>query len=395
MKKRRFFHLGANTPFKMLVNMFDNLQPMTSSILSIGTAVPAYQAQQSDLAQFMTKYLGLDRTDARRLQVLYNLSGIDTRYSVIPDFTSEPSDFEFFPCDSSKAQPSTRDRMNLYQKHACELGVQAVVDCCGADPKVMRQVTHVIAVSCTGMYAPGLDIDLVQALGLRTNVERTAINFMGCYAAFNALKAADKIVRTEADSLVLIVSVELCSIHFQRNMEEDALVSNALFGDGAAAVLVGKGQKDAPSFSLDAFHSDLFFAGQEDMGWYIRDFGFEMKLTAEVPAHIKRGIAELTHRLLSQIDLPLDRISHYAIHPGGRKILDVIEEELSIAKDDNQPARQVMKQYGNMSSPSVLFALNHIMDRLTPENHQEHILSFAFGPGLTMESMLLTIHHHA
>ena len=182
---------------------------MSSSILSIGTAVPAHRAKQSDLALFMTKYLGLDRTSARRLQVLYNLSGIKERYSVIPDFTSASEDFHFFPLDESQPQPSTRERMELYQYYAAELGKMAVEDCYQRNGTASQAVTHLIAVSCTGMYAPGLDIDLVQNLGLDTDVERTAITFMGCYAAFNALTAADKSVRTEPDSLVLIVAVEL------------------------------------------------------------------------------------------------------------------------------------------------------------------------------------------
>ncbi len=367
---------------------------MSPSILSIGTAVPRHKAQQSELAQFMAKYLDLDRNLSRKLQVLYNLSGIETRYSVLPDFTTPSPRFQLFPDNAHAPEPTTENRMSVYQQHAVELGKNAALDCFGRYGRRPSNITHLIAVSCTGMYAPGLDIDLVQTLDLPTDIERTAINFMGCYAAFNALKAADKIVRSEPTSTVLIVAVELCSIHLQKCSSEDAMVSNALFGDGAAAVLVGN-DPSVPSLKMDAFYSDLYLDGREDMGWYIRDFGFEMKLTAEVPTHIKGGISELTHRLLTKMDVPLSEISRYAIHPGGRKILDVIEEELSLKPEDNAPARHVMKHYGNMSSPSVLFVLQHIMEGLDAADDGEHILSFAFGPGLTMESMLLTVSQNA
>ena len=395
MQKGRFFHTSGNMQLLVMVNYFDNLQSMSSGILSIGTALPPYPAKQSELVHFMAKYLDLDRTNARRLQVLYNLSGIDTRYSVIPDFTNSSEDFELFAPDGGRPYPSTEDRMRIYQKYAANLGTEAAHVCLRKHSTPTKDVTHLIVVSCTGMYAPGLDIDLVKSLQLPTSVERTAINFMGCYAAFNALKAADKIARADPGSVVLIVAVETCTLHFQKSTNEDAMVSNALFADGAAAVLIGSSQKKGVSLSMDGFHSDLFLDGQEDMGWYIRDFGFEMKLTAEVPSHIQDGIAALTDRLLGKIDVPLESISHFAIHPGGRKILDVIEEELGLSTQQNEPARFVMKNFGNMSSPSVLFAIEHIMQRLTPENKDERILSFAFGPGLTMESMLLTVQHDA
>ncbi|MEM9324567.1 MAG: type III polyketide synthase, partial [Bacteroidota bacterium] len=242
---------------------------MSSSILSLGTAVPPYKAKQADLAEFMTNYMGLDRNHSRRLQVLYNLSGIETRYSVIPDFTSPDSEFRFFPNHSSKQPPSTQQRMALYQEHAVQLGTEAAKDCLANFNGSPPEITHLIAVSCTGMYAPGLDIDLVKSLELPTDIERTAINFMGCYAAFNALKAADKIVQTSPESNVLIVAVELCTIHFQPSTEEDAMVSNALFADGAGAAIVGRADNGQASLSMDAFYSDLFLDGQEDMGWYI------------------------------------------------------------------------------------------------------------------------------
>jgi predicted naringenin-chalcone synthase len=171
------------------------------------------------------------------------------------------------------------------------------------------------------MYAPGLDIELVKALGLRADVRRTCVNFMGCYAAVNAVKLADAFCLADASARVLIVSVELCTLHFQKSPEEDHLVSNALFGDGAAACLVQAEPlpNSAPSLALQAFHCGLEPDGHDDMAWHINDFGFEMTLSSYVPKLIQRGIGNLTEGLLSSLPVQLADIRHFAIHPGGAR----------------------------------------------------------------------------
>jgi predicted naringenin-chalcone synthase len=244
------------------------------------------------------------------------------------------------------------------------------------------------------MYAPGLDIELVEKLRLPTHAQRTSINFMGCYAAFNALKVADHVVKADPNAHVLVVCVELCSIHLQQSTEDESLLSNAIFGDGAAAMLVSS-KPTFRSLELQHFYSDLSLHAKEEMGWYIGDHGFEMRLSPKVPDTIKEGISSLTSRLLKNLQLEVDDIDYFAVHPGGKRILDVIEEKLGLSKEQNQPAREVLRTYGNMSSPTVLFVIKKIMDGLKGEDHGKHILSFAFGPGLTMESALLKTHTHA
>jgi predicted naringenin-chalcone synthase len=241
------------------------------------------------------------------------------------------------------------------------------------------------------MYAPGLDIEMIHALGLRTTVKRTAITFMGCYAAFNALKVADAFCKSERDAKVLIVCAELCSLHFQQEPTEDNLLANALFADGAAAVLVENNPAQGLKLKLSSFHNDLAPEGASDMAWSIGNLGFEMKLSAYVPGIIKQGIARLTRDLLEKISANLNDIKHFAIHPGGRKILEVIEQELGITQANNAAAYHVLKNYGNMSSPTILFVLAEIIRNLSASNKNERILSFAFGPGLTLESMILEI----
>ena len=241
------------------------------------------------------------------------------------------------------------------------------------------------------MYAPGLDIEIIRALGLPTSIRRTAVNFMGCYAAFNGLKIADVICRSDAHSSVLIVCLELCTLHFQKEKTGINMLANALFSDGCAAILVDSEPKSPISLEMKSFYSDLALEAGSQMTWNIADKGFEMVLTPEVPEVIKRGIKQLTENLFREIGISHSDVDYYAIHPGGRKILEVIEEELCIGKPDNIHAYNVLRDFGNMSSPTILFVLRSLLNSLEPVHKGRHILSFAFGPGLTLESMLLQI----
>lgn len=338
----------------------------------------------------MLTYLSLSERKKRQLQVLYRVSGIDYRHSVIEDFGREVKDFSFFPkTHNLEPFPRIQNRMKLYQGQALDLCIEAIHDATTDDQ--LQQVTHLITVSCTGMYAPGIDIELIEKLDLPTDTQRTAINFMGCYASFNALKVANSIVQANPESTVLIVAVELCSLHLLKDTSDDGILSNALFADGAAAVLVEGKKHSEIQLEMKAFHSDLALQGKSSMAWNISDFGFEMKLSAEVPAIIQKGIAVLTEKLLGKLNLPSGAIDYYAIHPGGKRILQVIEQELGISPEQNHAAYDVLKNHGNMSSPTVLFVIKQLLDKFEEKDKGKKLLSFAFGPGLTMESLLIEI----
>jgi alpha-pyrone synthase len=368
---------------------------MKSYICAVGTANPEHKIPQMQIAGFMADALQFNDADRRKLAALYRVSGIDTRYTVLEDYAKQNGTFEFYPNEIGlEPFPSVALRMQAYRKHALPLSVKAVQDCVAQAPELeLQKITHLITVSCTGMYAPGLDIELVEALGLRTSVERTSVNFMGCYAAFNALKLANNICKAHPEANVLMVCIELCTLHFQKSAETDHLISNALFGDGAAAVWLSGSPQTSVALELEAFHCDLAPSGKNDMAWHIGNTGFEMTLSSYVPELIKQGIKLLTENLLRNLQLTLAEIQWYAIHPGGRRILEAIEQELGLVKEQNRFAYSVLKQFGNMSSVTVLFVLRELMKELAPENHQERVLSFAFGPGLTLESMLLKVHH--
>ncbi|MBD2724379.1 type III polyketide synthase [Hymenobacter armeniacus] len=368
---------------------------MPSYLGAIGTANPVHRIAQPQIAEFMAQALGFGEADTRKLRALYRVSGIEHRYSVLPDYGRANGEYTFFPnTPDLEPFPSVGQRMAAYRREALPLAVEAVRNSLSQVPDVnLGSITHLVTVSCTGMYAPGLDIELVQALGLRPDVRRTCVNFMGCYAAVNAVKLADAFCLADAQARVLIVSVELCTLHFQKSPEEDHLVSNALFGDGAAACLVQARPlpNEAPSLALQAFHCGLEPDGHDDMAWHINDFGFEMTLSSYVPKLIQRGIRSLTDGLLNSLPVQLGDVRHFAIHPGGRKILETIETELGLTRDDNRHAYRVLRDYGNMSSATVLFVLREVLAHATPADNGAPVLSFAFGPGLTMEAMLLQL----
>jgi alpha-pyrone synthase len=363
-----------------------------SYITSLGLANPIHRFSQSTIADFMVRALKLDGAGAAKLRALYRASGIDSRYSVLDDY-GRKDQFTFYGNDEGlEPFPTTQERLGLFRKHALELSLRSSRECLSKPKSVTAaDITHLVVVSCTGMYAPGLDIDLIHSLGIRKDVQRICINFMGCYAAFNALKLADSFCHSSADAKVLVVCTELCSIHFQKERTDDNLLANALFADGSAALLVESAPRPGLNLRPIAFYCDVAPEGEKDMAWSVGNLGFEMKLSSYVPDVIRKGIKELTCKLLSRISTEMSDIKYFAIHPGGKKILEVIEKELGLTREQNNAAYEVLKQYGNMSSPTVLFVLSKICSELNGVDHGKKILSFAFGPGLTMESMVLAV----
>lgn len=352
-----------------------------SNITHIGTAVPDFKNEQSDIQQFMLKMTDGSPTDKRKMGLMYARSGIETRYSVIPDYSSEASERTFFSKNEDlEPFPSIEQRMAKYQETALPLALKAVENTFN-NLNLPQDITHLISVSCTGMSAPGLDVELVQALQLPTDIHRTSVNFMGCYAAIHALKQADAICKSHAKAKVLIVLVELCTLHFQKENKIDFITSNLLFGDGAACCLVENSDK---GMQIEGFYAKLFLESQESMGWHISSHGFLMSLKQEVPSLIEDNIADFVETSLCKNNKQKNEIQNWAIHPGGRKILDVTAKSLGIDSEAISESYEVLKNYGNMSSCTLLFILEKI-------KKQKSGLTFVagFGPGITMESLIL------
>jgi alpha-pyrone synthase len=364
-----------------------------SYITAIGVANPPTRIAQPAIADFMVQAMRLTANDERKLKTLFRASGISFRHSVLDDY-ARLSDFTFYPNNIEHALPGTKARGELYRKHAPALSADAIRKALTKTTIPAREITHLITISCTGMYAPGLDIDLIKLIGLRTDVQRTCINFMGCYAAFNGLRLAASFCAADASAKVLIVCAELCSLHFQNQNTEDNLLANALFADGAAAMVVESTPRAGINLHLEKFHSDLAFEGEHDMAWQIGDFGFEMQLSAYVPTIVNAGIRTLAETLLKDTNYSLSNVNYFAPHPGGLKILSAIESALDLSKQQHEHAYRVLQNYGNMSSPTVVFVLNELLNTLSANDDAKTIMSFAFGPGLTLESMLLKITSH-
>ena len=251
--------------------------------------------------------------------------------------------------------------------------------------EIKQSITHLITVTCTGMFAPGLDIELIKALNLTPNIDRNSINFMGCNAAILALKNVDNICRSNPDAKVLIVSTELCTLHFQKKYNDDYILSNMLFGDGSAAALITSkpSEMGGKSVKIDSFNSLILHKGYNDMAWQLSETGFLMNLTSYVSGMIKDNIK----LMLDSIHIEPNAIDYWAIHPGGKKIVDDFFETLHIDSSKAAESYDILKNYGNMSSPTVLFVLKQVIEKNASSKKGETIFSAAFGPGLSIETM--------
>ncbi len=370
---------------------------MTHTVLeSIATGNPPLRRTQTYAASFMGQVESLSSPLRNRISQIYGHSGIDYRCSCVEDYGREPEDFDFFPQDwSLSPAPSTGQRNKKYRASVLPLAEnvgRAALEQSGISPD---SITHVIAVSCTGFFAPGLDIELVKRLGLPPHTQRTVIGFMGCYAAFNALRVAHSFCRSQPDARVLIVCAELCTLHFQVENTMESAVVNALFSDGAAAAVLASrsGEEAEGKLAYTDNHCVLDDDSMEDMTWDIGDTGFQMGLSSRVPAVIAEHLPLFVETLLSRNGLSQQSIDFWAIHPGGRAIVERAQEVLGLSNETVHDSLEVLRLYGNMSSPTIFFVLKRFLDmhreqRLSGLEGLKQGIALAFGPGLTIEGAL-------
>lgn len=362
------------------------------ALIGLGTAVPSHRMDQTHLGQVMADSLAARPSLGRWLKHLYERSGIETRYSCLADAAAPSPRSRFAPGRNTVDTPTTAERMAIYQQAAVAIGTlaaeRALADCTAESlAEVAASVTHLIAVSCTGFFAPGLDQAIARRLGLKPTVERSLIGFMGCAAAFNALRLAAQIVQARPEARVLVVCVELCTLHIQAGYNPVDLVVASLFADGAGACLVGAPTGRGDHFLIDAFYTALKPDSTEEMVWKIGDHGFTLHLSPEIPRHLGEVAPEALATLLDGRPRP----SFWAIHPGGRGIVDRLAELLELQPDDLAPTMDVLRQYGNMSSPTILFVLAAMRERLrSAAAAPTGGVAMAFGPGLVAEMAHLT-----
>jgi predicted naringenin-chalcone synthase len=327
--------------------------------------------------------------DRRIIHYLYSKSGIEKRHSVINDFRQKGSQTLFF--NGQGAYPGTERRNDLYIREAKKLFVEVAESLMNHSDFQPDEITHLITVSCTGFYAPGPDFDIVRALDLNPSIERYHLGFMGCYASIPALKMADQICRANEDANVMVVSVELCTIHFQADSKADNILSASVFADGGAGVIMSNREPDKNGIAVHGFASTILEKGEKDMAWSIGDNGFNMVLSSYIPDLLQDGIKPFLDPALERYGLSMGEIDQWCIHPGGRAILDRIEDTVQLPTGALDASRTVLSRYGNMSSATILFVLHELQKNISQKD-RSRILAMAFGPGLTMETACLSHH---
>ena len=348
---------------------------MTTAYLNrIATAVPEHDVHDTFVV-FAEKML-VDPRLRGVFRRMVSRSAIEHRYSFLDpqkrsgQLTSEDAN-EFYRLGGF---PTTSRRMELFEQSAPVL-MRKAVDKLALSEQERAGITHVLVTCCTGLYAPGLDFEIVEHLGLSPGVERTMVGFMGCYAAINALKLARHIVRSEPKAGVLMLNLELCTLHFQETQDLEQVLSFLVFADGAAASLVSAREQ---GFALDSFKAVMVPDTHGLITWKIRGLGFDMLLSGKVPGELAGALHQ------GELMTERDEIDLWAVHPGGRSILDAVEKGLQLPADALAASREVLSSFGNMSSATVMFVLERIMQQARPGQRG---CAMSFGPGLTAETM--------
>ena len=350
---------------------------MSFTIAAVGTALPEHRMSQADATLLAQQVVSQTDLQARFLEVLYRNAGVDYRFTAVPhrralEYLSTSGETDRSegnghagapalaePAVAGSLGPTTAERMSLYQEHAAPLATLAASRALRLAAVPPGDITHVITVSCTGFAAPGVDIELIQGLGLRPTAERIHVGFMGCHGAINGLRVARAIAGSDERARILLCAVELCTLHYRFQWDPERCLGNALFADGAAAI-VGGGQALSGDWSVKATGSCLLPDSADAMTWRIGDHGFEMTLSRRVPELIGTHLRPWMVEWLGTHGLRLEDVASWAIHPGGPRILSAAEASLGLAPQATEVSRRVLAGHGNMSSPTVLFILDEL-----------------------------------
>ena len=376
-------------------------------LIGLGTALPLHRGRQETIGDFLLNVLHASRPGADRDRAIqlagrvFHTSGIETRYSALPDFVQQnPAEFQFFPPRwDLEPFPSTKARMEVFETASVDLAERAARKAMESCAIVPADVTHLVLSTCTGFFAPGPDVALVHRLDLSPQVERLCIGFMGCYAGFNGLRVADSIVGANPDAVVLQVCVELCTLHFQKKPDPEFLVANCLFGDGAAAaVYATEGHsKDTSSdrqrgiARIVATQSSIAADSLDQMAWRIGDFGFEMRLSAAVPSTLREAAGAFVDALADRAGWRREDVVRWVLHPGGRRILEELEHGLELTAAQMEASFATLAEIGNVSSAAIFFVLEKALLGVGRGTGSGPLLALGFGPGLTIEGAALEV----
>ena len=355
---------------------------MSLEILGLGTSVPSCAISQERAAELTSQISGHDPVQTERLAFLYGLTGIRRRHVTILDEGGAVPDAVI----GADRGPCTGWRMQRYEETVVPVARRAAVAALAQSGLDGAAITHLVTVSCTGFAAPGFDIRLIEGLRLDPMVQRTHLGFMGCHGALNGLRVARAFAASEPESRILLCAAELCSLHFSYGSEADKSIPNALFADGAAALVASPADDaSAAPWRVVANGSVLIPETADSMTWRIGDRGFVMTLSAEIPRLIRTHLRPWLVRWLAQNGLELSEVQSWAVHPGGPKIVDAVQQAVGLDRAALADSRAILADYGNMSSPTVLFILERLIQRDAPRP----CVMLGFGPGLVIEAALV------
>ena len=362
---------------------------MTLSILGIGTALPSCWFTQTEAIRHAQSYCCENSAQERALAGVYRRTNIRMRgSSVMADANTHSHASSFYPLPAGPldAGPTTGERMKQFAPTVLPLAVSAARAALADAGVSASSITHIVTVSCTGFRSPGMDHGLLEELPLSRSVRRCNVGFMGCHGALNALDVASAWAARQPDAKILLCAAELCTLHFQYGWNGDNVLANSLFADGAAAlVAVGRAESPRHAWRLVASGSFVVPDTQDAMTWQIGDNGFIMTLSALVPDLIEAHLYNMLARWLRDFGLRVSDITNWIVHPGGPRILDAVSASLDLPDSALSDSREVLAEYGNMCSPTVLF----ILERMLRRQAQGPCVMLAFGPGLTIEAALL------
>ncbi|MDO7907966.1 type III polyketide synthase [Paenibacillus sp. JX-17] len=359
-----------------------------AAILGMGSALPVNAVAQSDIAELIASSLHDAPDLARFARRIFRSCGVETRYTVEPSYLGSLEDCRYLPSHNHSDIPSTEERMNTYQQEALPLGSEAAekaLQDAGVSPE---RITHLITVSCTGQYLPGLDVMLIRKLGLSLRVNRLPLIFQGCAAGLKAIQMARDVVQGSPGAQVLVVCVELCTLHFQPVKEREALFAASFFGDGASACVIGTPEQRHRNYlKLGTGYSVLLPDSTEDMTWEVGNHGFDLYLSPRIPKLLGAHLEEELRLLLQGDQLP----ELWAIHPGGRGIVDSVQDVMKLTDEQTRYSRDILRTVGNLSSNTILYVLDAMrQDMKVNDRMNTSGVAMAFGPGLTAELMRFT-----
>ncbi|MBD3675906.1 MAG: type III polyketide synthase [Planctomycetaceae bacterium] len=368
-----------------------NLRIQSPYLKSLATTLPPHHIDQSEASDLAMQLVEESEEKRRLIPVLYRRSGVARRHSVLLDSSSgaEPAQQNFYQPTQSEIDrgPTISERMAIYERAARELAVQTASRSLQQSGVSPEEITHLVTVSCTGFSAPGFDIGLINDLGLNRHLSRTHIGFMGCHGAFNGLKVMKSFLDSDPDACVMLCATELCSLHQQYGWDQEKIVANSLFADGAACLVVRARDLSSaiPGNFVHVESTSYVIPDSEDlMSWNIGDHGFEMTLSSQLPGLIRRELRPWLEQWLQEQGITLEEVGSWAVHPGGPRILQACEEALGLEEDALAVSRQVLQECGNMSSPTVLFILQRLQQMTAPTP----CVMLGFGPGITAEAAL-------